>query len=103
MSRATAFQDLDVLEPSGGRDRQAECIAFAWLHSRVFSRAQWSRFLDTHSITGSETVPGIGGIDRVCRILSRRIYRALGVEDIRYRRTASEAVLMGRACSRSTT
>ncbi len=50
-------------------------------------------------IQGAEAVPGIGGIDCVCRIFSRSIYRALGVEDIRHRRTASEAVLMRRLLS----
>ena len=46
-----------------------------------------------------ETVPGIKGIGRVCRIFSRQLYRALGAEDIRHRRSASEAVLMRRLLS----
>ncbi len=71
----------------------------------MFIRAQWSRFLDAHpeqvrrgvhaliaqGAATEETVPGIKGIGRVCRIFSRRIYRALGAEDIRQRRAASEA------------
>ena len=79
----------------------------------MFIRAQWSRFLDAHpeqvrrgvhaliaqGAATEETVPGIKGIGRVCRIFSRRIYRALGAEDIRHRRSASEAVLMRRLLS----
>ena len=41
----------------------------------------------------------IRAIGRVCRIFSRRLYRALGVEDIRHRRTASPTVLMRRLLS----
>ena len=102
-----------ALEPFGWTGRQAEWIALACLHSGVFIRAQWSRFLDAHpeqvrrgvhsliaqGAATEETVPGIKGIGRVCRIFSRRIYRALGAEDIRHRRTASEAVLMRRLLS----
>ena len=82
----------------------------ACLHSGVFIRAQWSRFLNAHpeqvrrgvhaliasGVAAEETVPGIRGTGRVCRIFSRQLYRALGAEDIRHRRAASEAVLMRR-------
>ena len=102
-----------ALEPFGWTGRQAEWIALACLHSGVFIRAQWSRFLDAHpeqvrrgvhaliaqGAATEETVPGIKGIGRVCRIFSRRIYRALAAEDIRHRRAASEAVLMRRLLS----
>ena len=50
-------------------------------------------------VAAEETVPGIKGIGRVCRIFNRRLYQALGAEDIRHRRTASEAVLMRRLLS----
>ena len=103
----------DALEPFGWTGRQAEWIALACLHSGVFIRAQWSRFLDAHpeqvrrgihaliaqGVASEETVPGIKGIGRVCRIFSRRLYRALEAEDIRHRRAASEAVLMRRLLS----
>ena len=102
-----------ALEPFGWTGRQAEWIALACLHSGVFLRAQWSRFLDTHpqqalrgvhaliaqGVAAEETVPGIKGIGRVCRVFSRQLYRALGAEDIRHRRTASEAVLLRRLLS----
>ena len=102
-----------ALEPFGWTGRQAEWIALVCLHSGVFIRAQWSRFLDAHpeqvrrgvhaliaqGAATEETVPGIKGIGRVCRIFSRQLYRALGAEDIRHRRAASEAVLMRRLLS----
>ncbi len=102
-----------ALEPFGWTGSEAEWIALACLHSGVFIRAQWSRFLDAHpeqvrrgvhaliaqGAATEETVPGIKGIGRVCRIFARQIYRALGAEDIRHRRAASEAVLMRRLLS----
>ncbi len=103
----------EALEPFGWTGRQAEWIALVCLHSGVFTRAQWSRYLGAHPeqvrrgvhalinqrVATEETVPGIAGIGRVCRIFSRRIYRALGAEDIRHRRTASEEVLIRRLLS----
>ena len=69
----------------------------------MFIRTQWSRFLTAHpeqvrrgvhsliasGVAAAETVPHIRGIGRVCRIFSRRLYRALDAEDTRHRRTAS--------------
>ena len=102
-----------ALEPFGWTGRQAEWIALACLHSGVFTRTQATRFLDTHherarrlvhaliaqGAAAEETVPGIRGIGRVCRIFSRGLYRALGAEHIRHRRTASADVLMRRPLS----
>ena len=102
-----------ALEPFGWTGRQAEWIALACLHSGVFTRAQCSRFLNAHpeqvrrgvhaliasGVAAEETVPGIKGVGRVCRIFSRRLYRALEAEDIRHRRTASSEVLMRRLLS----
>ena len=102
-----------ALEPFGWTGRKAEWIALACLHSGVFTRAQATRFLDTHherarrlvhaliaqSLAAEETVPGIRGVGRVCRIYARSLYRALGAEHIRHRRSASEAVLMRRLLS----
>ena len=99
-----------ALEPFGWRGQNAEWIALACLHSGMFTRAQATRFLDTHherarhlvyalvarGMATEETVRRGRGIGRVCRIFSRRLYRALGAEDIRHRRTASPTVLMRR-------
>ena len=92
------------LKPFGwtGRKR-AEWIALAYLHSGVFVRTQWSRFLNAHpeqaqrgvhaliasGVAVGETVPHIRGIGRVCRIFNRRLYRALDAEDIRHRQIVS--------------
>ena len=102
-----------ALEPLGWTGRKAEWIALACLHSGVFIRAQWSRFLNAHpeqvrrgvhaliasGVAAEETVPHIRGIGQVCRIFSRRLYRALDAEDIRHRRIASPTVLMRRLLS----
>ena len=102
-----------ALEPFGWTGRQAEWIALVCLHSGVFTRTQATRFLDTHherarrlvhaliaqGLAAEETVPGVRGIGRVCRIFSRGLYHALGTEHIRHRRTASADVLMRRLLS----
>ena len=102
-----------ALEAFGWTGRKAEWIALVCLHSGVFTRAQATRFLDTHherarrmvhaliaqGLAAEETVPGIRGIGRVCRICARSLYRALGAEHIRHRRTASPDVVMRRLLS----
>ena len=102
-----------ALEPFGWKERKAEWIALVCLHSGAFTRAQCARFLDAHpeqvrrvvhaliaqGLAAEETVPGIRGIGRVCRIYARSLYRALGAEHIRHRRDASPAVLMRRLLS----
>ena len=102
-----------ALEPFGWTGRRAKWIALACLHSGVFTRAQWTRFLGCHTekvrravhvliaqgVAAEENVPGITGISRVCRIYARTLYRALGAEHIRHRRDASPEVLMRRLLS----
>ena len=102
-----------ALKPFGWTGRKAEWIALACLHSGMFIRTQATRFLDTHherarrmvraliaqGLAGENNVPGIRAIGRVCRIFSRRLYHALGAEDIRHRRIASPTVLMRRLLS----
>jgi len=101
------------LEEFGWTGRHAGWIALVCLHSGVFTRAQAMRFLDAHpeqarrvvhaliarGLAAEETVPGVRGIGRVCRIFSRRVYRALGAEHVRHRRDASNEVLMRRLLS----
>ena len=103
----------EALAPFGWTGEKAGWIAFVCLHSGAFTRVQCARFLDAHpeqvrrvvhaliaqSLAAEDTVPGIRGIGRVCRIFSRRIYRAIGAEHIRHRRDASPAVLMRRLLS----
>ena len=102
-----------ALEPFGWTGRRAKWIALACLHSGACTRAQATRFLDTHherarrlvhaliahGSAAEETVPRVRGIGRVCRIYARSLYRALGAEHIRHRRTASPDVLMRRLLS----
>ena len=102
-----------ALEAFGWTGAKAKWIALASLHSSVFTRAQAMRFLDAHpeqvwrvvhgliaqSLAAEETVPGVRGIGRVCRIFSRRVYRALGAEHIRHRQDASNEMLMRRLLS----
>ena len=78
-----------ALEPFGWKERKAEWIALACLHSGVFTRTQATRFLDTHQerarrlvhaliaqgSAAEETVPRVRGIGRVCRIYARSLYR----------------------------
>ena len=103
----------EALKPFGWKGRKAEWIALVCLHSGVFTRAQATAFLSTHherarrmvhaliaqGMAAEETVPRVRGIGRVCRIYARSLYRALGAEHIRHRRTASPVVLMRRLLS----
>ena len=102
-----------MLAPFGWTGETAGWIALVCLHSGAFTRAQCARFLDAHpeqvrrvvhaliarGLAAEETVPGIRGIGRVCRIYARTLYRALGAEHIRHRRDASPEVLMRRLLS----
>ncbi len=102
-----------ALEAFGWTGAKAEWIALACLHSGVFTRAQCAAFLDAHPeqvrrvvhaliaqrFAVEETVPGVRGIGRVCRVHSRKIYRALEAEHVRHRRSASTGVLMRRLLS----
>ena len=101
------------LEPFGWKGSEAEWIALVCLHSGVFTRAQFRFYLNAgdvralrfvralieRGVAAENTVPGIGGVGRICRIFGRRIYRALGAEDIRHRRIASPEVLLRRLLS----
>ena len=103
----------EALKPFGWKGRKAEWIALVCLHSGVFTRTQATAFLKTHherarrmvhaliaqGLAAEETVPRVRGIGRVCRIYARRLYRALGAEHIRHRRTASPVVLLRRLLS----
>ncbi len=98
-----------ALESLGWTGRRAEWIALVCLHSGVFTRAQLTDGLRIHRRTArrfvrammvrklavEETLHG----RKVCRIFARPVYRALGAEHIRHRRTASEEVLMRRLLS----
>ena len=101
------------LEPLGWTGREAEWIALVCLHSGVFTRAQFCDYFDTYRKQAHRFVkalldrkaavegewPIMNGGGKTCRISSKPIYRALGVEDIRHRRKASKPVVMRRLLS----
>ena len=101
------------LEPLGWTGQDAEWIALVCLHSGVFTRAQFCdyfgadrkralRFVKT-LIERREAVETylftFNGGGKTCRISSKAIYRALGVENIRHRRDASKPLVMRRLLS----
>ena len=101
------------LEPLGWTGQDAEWIALVCLHSGVFTRAQFCHYfgvwrsgaqrfvqtlIDRKAAVESEW-PLLNGGGKTCRISSKLIYRALGVEDIRHRRKASNPVIMRRLLS----
>ena len=71
----------------GWKGGEAEWIALVCLHSGVFTRAQFRSYLNAgdvralrfvgalieRGVAAEDTVPGIGGVGRICRIFGRRI------------------------------
>ena len=102
-----------ALEQFGWRGREAEWIALVCLHSGVFTRAQFCFYFDARPNRPHRFVKAL--VDRgfaieaespifcggalACRIFSRNIYRVLGAEDIRHRKTASTEILWRRLLS----
>ena len=102
------------LEPLGWTGQDAEWIALVCLHSGVFTRAQFCQYFDTANRVRAQRFvqtlverrqaiesewPLVNGGGKTCRISSKPIYRALGVQDIRHRRQASKPVVMRRLLS----
>ena len=101
------------LEPLGWSGPEAEWIALVCLHSGIFRRAQFCDYFDTSRKRAQRFVqalldrgeavepptPTFAGGARSCRIFSKRIYQALGVENIRHRRAGTVNVLMRRLLS----
>ena len=98
----------------GFKPAQAEWIALVALHSGVFLLSQYGRFVGDDSwaarkraqrlvanlvqrgFAGDSDLVGLG---RACHLRSRVVYRALGAENIRHRREASRAAMLGRLLS----
>ena len=101
------------LEALGWTGDDAEWITLVCLHSGVFTRAQFCHCFDTSRKRAERFVkplierkqaveiewPIMNGGAKTCRISSKAIYRALGVENIRHRRPASKPVVMRRLLS----
>ena len=98
-----------ALEAFGWTGAKAEWIALVCLHSGVFTRAQlmarlridrWKAFRFVRALTeGGVAAEETFARRKVCRIFARPVYRALGAEHVRHRKTASEEVLMRRLLS----
>ena len=101
------------LEPLGWTGHDAEWIALVCLHSGVFTRAQFCDYFRTETKAAHRFVKSLierraaletdqislNGGGKTCRISSKAIYRALGVENIRHRRPASNTLVMRRLLS----
>ena len=102
-----------ALEPFGWTGREAEWIALVCLHSGVFTRAQFCHYFDANRKRALRFVkalverraavesewPVVNGGGKSCRISSKPIYRALGIENIRHRRKTTVSVLRRRLLS----
>ena len=102
-----------ALAALGWTGREAEWIALVCLHSGVFTRPQFCHYFDAARkrayrfvkalIDRKEAVesewPVVNGGGKSCRISSKPIYRALGIENIRHRRKATVPVLRRRLLS----
>ena len=101
------------LEPLGWTGQEAEWIALVCLHSGVFTRAQFCHYFHADPKRALRFVkvllerkaaiegewPLMNGGAKTCRISSKLLYRALGVENIRHRRKPSKPVLWRRLLS----
>ena len=102
-----------ALAALGWTGREAEWIALVCLHSGVFTRAQFCHYFNTYrkqahrfvkalieqrAAVESDVIAFNGG-GKTCRISSKGIYRALGVENIRHRRKANRSVVIRRLLS----
>ena len=104
-----------ALEPFGWKGREAEWVALVCLHSGVFTRAQFRHFFNSgdnrqraarfvRDLVGRE----LGVVDeraifpggaKAVRISNKEIYRKLGIENVRHRREADDAVMLRRLLS----
>ena len=102
-----------ALAALGWTGREAEWIALVCLHSGAFTRAQFCHYFEAHRSAARRIVrtllerreavesewPVVNGGGKSCRISSKPIYRALGIENIRHRRKATVSVLKRRLLS----
>ena len=99
--RATALAALGWTGPD------AEWLAFVCLHSGAFLRSQYLTFTgESHPMHAARFITRCGAVVseelwggtsmRLCRIVGRPVYRALGAEHIRYRRSTTPALMLRR-------
>lgn len=101
------------LEALGWKGQDAEWIALVCLHSGIFIRSQYASWRRTSHMSAmrlvhrllsarvavEETVPTISQTAKLVRIFSRRLYEALGIKDVRHRKSAGRDVLLRRLLS----
>ena len=101
------------LEPLGWTGAEAEWIALVCLHSGIFTRSQFGFYFDAPAYRAHRFVralvqrgsavepntPRYEGAARACRIFDKRIYRALGIQDVKHRREATFEVTLRRLLS----
>ena len=104
-----------ALEPLGWRGRHAAWLTLVCLHSGVFLRSQYRayhrcseptarRFVDRVLAAGvgreHPISPDLGAAsEHLCHLYARPLYRALGIEHVRHRRTQSPGLLFRRLLS----
>ena len=102
-----------ALASLGWTGREAEWIALVCLHSGVFTRPQFCHYFDADRKRALRFVKAlverraavesewavVNGGGKSCRISSKPIYRALGIENIRHRRKTTVSVLRRRLLS----
>ena len=104
-----------ALESFGWKGREAEWVALVCLHSGVFTRAQFCYFFDTgpnrkraERFVRDLVDRRLGVVDersifpggaKAVRISNKEIYRKLGIENVRHRREAEDAVMLRRLLS----
>ena len=104
-----------TLESFGWKGRETEWIALVCLHSGVFTRAQFCHFFDAVSdrkrafrfvrdlvdrgLAVEDALPNKRGRAKACRISSKEIYRALGIENVRHRREVDDSLMLRRLLS----
>ena len=104
-----------TLRGLGWTDRQADWLTLVCLHSGVFTRSQYqarykvtagpaTRFV--RALMDAGVAREAGRLDRrgyrptsICQVHGRSLYRALGIEDDRHRRSASPELTMRRLLS----
>lgn len=101
------------LEDLGWKGQDAEWIALVCLHSGTFIRSQYAAWRGTSHMSAmrlvhrlfsakvavEETVATISQTAKLVRIFSRPLYEALGIKDVRHRKSAGRDVLLRRLLS----
>ena len=111
----TFRESTATLRGLGWTDREADWLALVCLHSGVFTRSQYQARYSVSKQTASRFVRALlqAGIARetrlpdrrgyrptsICHVRARALYRTLGIEDNRHRRSASPEVTVRRLLS----